>query len=173
MDPRPDPNPARSDRRDRAELTVAFEREARRMGSMATLLNHAVADAAGLHQTDHECIDLLDWAGPLTAGELAEHLGLTSGAVTGLIDRLEAGGWVERERDPSDRRRVYVRLSGRTSELAPLYEPLGEAVEAYRSSLTDDELATVVGFLELANRAVADTTAQARLRAAEVRQARG
>src|SRR5687768_2886836 len=98
-------------RRERPELIAAFDTETRRMGSMATLHNHAVAEAAGLHQTDQECLDLLDWAEPLTAGELARHLGLTSGAVTGLIDRLEAGGWVRRERDPSDRRRVYVHLS--------------------------------------------------------------
>ena len=50
------------------------------MGSMATLHNHAVAEYAGMHQTDQECIDLLDWTGPLTAGEIGSHLGLTSGA---------------------------------------------------------------------------------------------
>ncbi len=51
-----------------AELIAVFDREARRMGSMATLHNHAVADYAGLHQTDQECIDLLDWTGPAHRG---------------------------------------------------------------------------------------------------------
>lgn len=138
------------------------------MGSMATLHNHAVAEAAGLHQTDQECLDLLDWAEPLTAGELARHLGLTSGAVTGLIDRLEAGGWVRRERDPSDRRRVYVHLShDRGGELWPLYQPMSEAIDAYREALPDDELGTVVNFLEFANETLAEATAHARRLSAE------
>ena len=133
------------------------------MGSMATLHNHAIADAIGLHATDQECLDLLDWAEPLTAGELAVHLGLTSGAVTGLIDRLEAGGWVRRERDPTDRRRVYVHLSHeRGDELWPLYQPMSETIDAYRASLPDDDLAVVVRFLEFANQTLADATAHAR-----------
>src|SRR5262245_22873103 len=120
-------------RRTTAELVAVFDRETRRMGSMATLHNHAVADFAGLHQTDQECIDLLDWAGPLTAGEIGTHLGLTSGAVTGLVDRLEAAGWVHRERDAADRRRVIVRLAEDASggeSLWEVYRPLAEAIEA-------------------------------------------
>ena len=133
------------------------------MGSMATLHNHAIADAVGLHQTDQECLDLLDWAEPLTAGEIASHLGLTSGAVTGLIDRLEAGGWVRRERDAADRRRVFVHLSHeRGGELWPLYQPMSESIDAYRASLSAEELATVVRFLEFANQTIADATAHAR-----------
>src|SRR5687767_9967599 len=112
-------------RRTRAELIASFARETRRMGSMATLHNHAVADVAGLHQTDQECIDLLDWTGPITAGEIGAHLGLSSGAVTGLLDRLEATGWVRRERDPRDRRRIFVHLSDEHgAELWPVYQPL-------------------------------------------------
>src|SRR5688500_14942829 len=123
-------------RRSRAELIAVFDRETRRMGSMATLHNHAIADSIGLHPTDQECIDLLDWTGPLTAGEIGVHLGLSSGAVTGLVDRLEAGGWVQRERDPDDRRRVFVHLSTeRGAELWPLYQPLAEAINAHRDAL--------------------------------------
>ena len=151
------------DPRDRDALEAAFDREARRMGSMATLHNHAIAEALHLHLTDQECLDLLDWAEPLTAGEIAAHLGLTSGAVTGLVDRLEAGGWVRRERDATDRRRVFVHLSPeRGSEVWPLYQPMSETIDAYRSSLSDDELDVVVRFLEFANQMMADATAHAR-----------
>jgi DNA-binding MarR family transcriptional regulator len=133
------------------------------MGSVATLHNHAVADAVGLHQTDQECIDLLDWTGPITAGEIGVHLGLTSGAVTGLINRLEAGGWVERERDPRDRRRVIVHLSSeRGAELWPLYQRLAEAIDAYRDRLDANDLRVVVEFLEFANATIADATRHAR-----------
>ena len=138
------------------------------MGSMTTLHNHAVADFMGCHPTDQECIDLLDWTGPLTAGEIGTHLGLSSGAVTGLIDRLEAGRWVRRERDPDDRRRVVVHLAGeRTGELWPLYQPLSEAIEAYRDRLGVAELRVVVEFLEFANETIADATRHARRLSAE------
>lgn len=151
------------DRREREELAAAFDREARRMGSMATLHNHAVAEHMGVHQTDQECLDLLDWTGPLTAGEIGAYLGLSSGAVTGLIDRLEAGRWVRRERDPGDRRRVYVHISSeREDELWDLYQPLAEAVEAYRDSLDVDDLRVIVDFLEFANGTIADATLHAR-----------
>ena len=151
------------EQRDQAALVAAFDLEVRRMGSMATLHNHAIADAAGLHQTDQECLDLLDWAEPLTPGEIAKHLGLSSGAVTGLIDRLEAGGWVRRERDTADRRRILVHLShARAAELWPLYQPLSNAIDAYRDLLNADELVTVVRFLEFANQTLADATEHAR-----------
>jgi DNA-binding MarR family transcriptional regulator len=141
------------------ELIAVFDREARRMGSMATLHNHAVADAVGLHATDQECIDLLDWTGPLTAGEIGAHLGLSSGAVTGLIDRLEAGGWVRRERDARDRRRVIVHLSAeRGAELWDLYQPLADAIDRYRDALSSRDLRVVVEFLEFANETIADAT---------------
>jgi DNA-binding MarR family transcriptional regulator len=133
------------------------------MGSMATLHNHAVAEFIGLHQTDQECLDLLDWTGPLTAGEIGTHLGLTSGAVTGLLDRLEAGRWVRRERDPRDRRRVIVQLSDeRGAELWPLYQPLAEAINTYRERLSARDLRVVVEFLEFANETIAAATVHAR-----------
>ena len=153
----------RGRRRDRAELIASFDRETRRMGSMATLHNHAVAEFMGVHQTDQECIDLLDWTGPLTAGEIGVHLGLTSGAVTGLLDRLESGGWVRRERDPGDRRRVLVHLAGeRTGELWPVYQPLSEAISAFRDRLDSKDLRVIVEFLEFANETMADATRHAR-----------
>ena len=138
------------------------------MGSIATLHNHAVADYIGVHQTDQECLDLLDWTGPLTAGEIGTHLGLTSGAVTGLIDRLEAGGWVRRERDPADRRRVIVHTSTeRGAELWAVYQPVAEAIAAYRDGLNARDLRVVVEFLEFANETMAAGTRHARQLRAE------
>lgn len=140
------------------------------MGSVATLHNHAVADYMGVHITDEECIDLLDWTGPITAGEIGQHLGLSSGAVTALLDRLEAGGWVRRERDPADRRRVVVHLSGeRVAELWPVYRPLAEAIEAYRDDLDTPILRVVVEFLEFANESITEATLHARRLATDER----
>ena len=161
-------SPSSGERRGRPDLAAAFDKEARRIGSMATLHNHAVAEYMGVHQTDQECLDLLDWTGPLTAGEIGVHLGLSSGAVTGLVDRLEAGGWVRRERDPSDRRRVVVHVdTERGADLWRLYQPLAEAIEAYRDRLAVRDLRVVVEFLEFANETIADATRHARRLRAE------
>ena len=85
--------------------------EARRSGSLGTLHNRAAADLARMNQTDWDCLDVLDWTGPITAGELAKRVGLTSGAITGVLDRLERVGLARRVADPLDRRRVIVELA--------------------------------------------------------------
>ena len=72
--------------------------------------DQAVADTIGINRTDMRLIDLLDRAGRLTAGELAAGTGLTTGAITTAIDRLEQAGFARRVRDSADRRRVYVEL---------------------------------------------------------------
>src|ERR671939_1160989 len=77
--------------------------------SMETILFHqAVADVLGLHITDHKCLDLIHRFGAMPAGRLGELTGLTTGAVTGIIDRLEEAGYARRTNDPKDRRRTIV-----------------------------------------------------------------
>ena len=73
--------------------------------------DHAVADALGVNRTDMRCMDMLEREGPLPAGRLAEAAGLTSGAMTTALDRLERAGFVRRVRDREDRRRVLVELT--------------------------------------------------------------
>src|SRR4030095_3865035 len=83
-----------------------------RRHSTATVLFHAaIAEQLGLNATDHKAADLLMQRGPLSAGALAELAGVTTGSVTGMIDRLERAGWVRRTRDPADRRRIIVALA--------------------------------------------------------------
>ncbi len=81
-----------------------------RMGAQSVITSQTVADRFGLHTTDLECLDLIHVLKDPTAGELAKATGLTSGAVTALIDRLEKAGYAERIADPGDRRRVHVRI---------------------------------------------------------------
>src|ERR671933_1184232 len=76
--------------------------------------DQAVADALGINRTDMRCTDVLEREGPVTAGRLAEATGLTTGAITTVIDRLERGGFARRLRDPDDRRRVLVDLTPET-----------------------------------------------------------
>ncbi len=123
--------------------------QAGRRLSLATIMFHqAVADRLGLNPTDHKCIDLLASAGSTTAGELAEATGLTTGAITGVIDRLEAAGFVRREDDPDDRRRVIVRvIPKRYREIARLFEPFGAAVAEMGASYSERELTTILDFI--------------------------
>jgi DNA-binding MarR family transcriptional regulator len=96
----------------RTELHAELIRAGRSLGKASVMLNGACAERLGLHPTEWECVGILIDALPtsLTAGQIAEETGLTTGAVTGLLDRLEGKRWVTRERDPNDRRRVIVRL---------------------------------------------------------------
>lgn len=93
----------------------------------------ATAEAAGLNATDYYALNLLDLSGPLTSGDLAVGTGLTTGATTRLIDRLEKGGLVRRVPDPTDRRKVIVesvaRPEGLEQVLAGTRRRLGEVIE--------------------------------------------
>ena len=146
----------------RSSLLDELMLEARRSGSLGTLHSRAAAPLAGLNATDWECLDVLDWVGPITAGELARRVGITSGAVTGAIDRLENLGLVERGADPNDRRKVIVRLAdyeaiGSRAEHRPLTESfaaLGAEVSELNDRFDDDQLAAIVEWLRESNAAV-------------------
>jgi DNA-binding MarR family transcriptional regulator len=132
--------------------------------SLATIMFHqAVADRLGLHPTDHKCIGLLGSAGSATAGELAEATGLTTGAITGVIDRLEAAGFVRREDDPDDRRRVIIRVvPKRYGDIARLFEPFAAAVLEMGSRYSEKELATIVDFMARSCQVLRDATLELR-----------
>src|SRR3954468_2662759 len=104
--------------------------EVRRSQLATDRFDQAVADALGLNRTDMRCLDVLDREGPVTAGRLAHETGLTSGAITTAIDRLERGGFARRLPDPADRRRVLVELTpearGRASRFYASHAELGE-----------------------------------------------
>ena len=83
--------------------------------------DQAVADAAGLNRTDMRIIDALDQEGPVPAGRLAEVTGLSSGAMTTALDRLERAGYARRARDTGDRRRVLVELTEQAQTVHEFY----------------------------------------------------
>src|SRR5260370_1193529 len=100
-----------------------------------------------MNSTDLECLDHIP-GGPLTAGRLAELTGLTTGAITGVIDRLERAGLARRERDADDRRKTLVTMLPAVAErVAPLFEPMERAAMAVLSKYRDDELALFLDFL--------------------------
>jgi DNA-binding MarR family transcriptional regulator len=145
--------------------------QAGRRLSMATIMFHqAVADRLGLHPTDHKCIDLLASAGSTTAGELAEATGLTTGAITGVIDRLEAAGFVRREDDPNDRRRVIIRVvPKRYRDIARLFEPFAAAFAEMGGRYSAQELATILDFMTRSVQVLRDATLELRRQAPSAR----
>src|ERR1700761_8769333 len=95
---------------EQAELAADFAGAIRKTGSLMQLMGAAAADRIGLNATDLNCLNILSFSGQMTAGELARATGLTTASITGVADRLEEAGYVRRERDPRDRRRVVIRL---------------------------------------------------------------
>jgi DNA-binding MarR family transcriptional regulator len=123
--PSPSPPPRRE------LLAVELTSAGAGLGKASAMFSAALAEHMGLHPTEWECVGLLQEAGdePLTAGRLAELTGLTTGAVTGVLDRLESKGWVTRRRHPDDRRRVVIelvpdRLAGIATALAGMHQEM-------------------------------------------------
>jgi DNA-binding MarR family transcriptional regulator len=94
--------------RDKRQVYTELIDEVRRSQSATARFDQAVADALGLNRTDMRCMDVLQRAGSMTAGQLAAETGLSAGAMTTAIDRLERAGFAHRVRDTDDRRRVLV-----------------------------------------------------------------
>ena len=111
--------------------------------------DQAIADHLGMNRTDMRCVDLIDQAGGMTAGELAKAAGLTTGAVTAVVDRLERAGLARRVADPADRRRVRIEVTPKLWELTgPLMTPFLEESQTILDDYTTEELARFSDFLE-------------------------
>jgi MarR family transcriptional regulator, organic hydroperoxide resistance regulator len=126
----------------RGELLARLQRAAQTSTTDGILFHQAIADRVGLHVTDLRCLNVLAQAGPLTAGELGQQLGLgTTGAVTRMVDRLEAAGYVRRQPDPGDRRRVIIHpVPERLATIAPHYQGMATAWNDLLAAYTDEQL---------------------------------
>ena len=125
--------------------------EVRRSQSRTDAYDEAVATALGLNRTDFRCLDILSTEGTLTAGRLAELMGLTSGAMTSVLDRLENAGYTRRVRDTEDRRRVHVELTQAMHERAwRFYEPLMTMSTKLYGRYSEEQLQLILDFLEAA-----------------------
>jgi len=124
------------------ELSVVSRRS---MASYA-LFNQSVADRLGLHPTDLQCLNLLTLEpAPVTTGRIAELTGLTTGSATRLVDRLERAGYVVRERDAGDRRRVLVAMvPEKIAEFGRMWERLGGGWVSLFDDLDDSQLALII-----------------------------
>jgi DNA-binding MarR family transcriptional regulator len=139
----------------RSALLAGVAAEAPGQAAAAVRLSIAVAHQLGMPLTDIQCMGLLE-AGPAAPSDLAAQLGLTTGAVTKVLDRLEQSGFVARSPDPADRRRIVITADPEGFRvLAPYYAPMAEKMNRHLSGYSDDELRTVLDFMR-AGRTAAD-----------------
>jgi DNA-binding MarR family transcriptional regulator len=138
----------------RRELLSKLWDLGRKMSTQTVFLHQAVAQSVGLNATDTKCVDLIVRGpeGGVTAGKLSEMTGLTTGAITHILDRLEKRKFIERVRDAHDRRKVFLRV--RQESLAPVipkYEAIGKAFLGLAEEYGDEELQVICGYMEKAS----------------------
>jgi len=145
----------------RDELMAALNRAMREVSGQGVLYSQTVAERLGVGGADLECLDFIFTRGAVTAGELARLTGLTTGAITGVIDRLERAGFAKRESDPDDRRKVLVKvLPEALQRIMPLYEPMARASVGALSGYDDKDLALLLDFLGRVHQAAVGATAE-------------
>ena len=147
--------------RRRRRLTNAIKESLRDLRNQLSLLNHRVGARVELKDIDLDCLELINRHGPLSPSALARRAGLHPATMTGILDRLQRGGWVTRDRDPdaSDRRAVTVRvLRDRGGELFRLYAGMNSAMDRICAGYTEAELELLADFLRRTTNAGRDAT---------------
>jgi DNA-binding MarR family transcriptional regulator len=138
-----------------------LETAMRKSSAQGTLFAQAVAEHAGISSSDMDCIDFLNMEGRMTAGRLAELTGLTTGAITGVIDRMEKAGFVRRERDDSDRRKVFIApVPERLAEIGRFYELMQRAMQKQSDAYSDAELKLLLRYAAESYQSILDATNQ-------------
>jgi DNA-binding MarR family transcriptional regulator len=151
------------DARQRRRLTTSIKEALRDLRNQLSLLNHQVGARVELKDVDLDCLEIIGRHGPLSPTALARRAGLHPATITGIIDRLQRGGWVTRERDPdaADRRAVAVRaLRDRNAELFRLYAGMNDSIDEILAGYSEAELALIGDFLRRTTSAGHDATAE-------------
>ena len=146
---------------DGRELRDALQREMPWYISAAVRYQIAIANQLQMPVTDVHAIGALVEFGPIGVRRLAELMGMTTGATTRLVDRLERAGYVRREADPEDRRRVALHLvDRRAAEIGRYYEPMGQLWQAQVAGYSDEQMRFLLEFLRTGrDHALAETAA--------------
>src|SRR5947199_10812078 len=135
-------------KRRRRRLTTSIKESLRELSIQLAQLNRQVGGKVDLRDGDLECLDMVSRYGPLSPSALARRAGLHPATMTGVLDRLERGGWIVRDRDASDRRAVVVQvLPDRYADLLRLYSRMSRSMNKLLAGYSDSELATIADFL--------------------------
>jgi DNA-binding MarR family transcriptional regulator len=140
-------------RKPKQALVGELIREFRVSGNQDDAFDSLAAERLGVSETDLRCLNIIENSGGLTAGELAHQAGLTPGAVTGVIDRLEQAGYARRSSDPADRRRIRVEVTPAFNAAAErIWGPLARDWQSTLATrFTAEELERITAFLRATN----------------------
>lgn len=145
----------------RRQLSNEIKQSLREMSNQIALLNHQVCARVDLRDVDLECFDLISQRGPLSPSAIARQAALHPATVTGILDRLQRRGWVDRGADPADRRGTLVRARPeRNAELFGHYASMNTAMDVLLASYHAADLAVIGDFLGRASAAAVDATTE-------------
>jgi DNA-binding MarR family transcriptional regulator len=145
--------------RRRRRLTNEIKDSLRDLRGQLALLNHQIGARLELKDVDLDCLDLISRHGPLSPSALARRADLHPATMTGILDRLERGGWITRDRDPDDRRAVAVRAQrDRAGEVFGLYAGMNSKLDELCAGYGDDQLELLADFLRRTTEAGRDAT---------------
>jgi DNA-binding MarR family transcriptional regulator len=134
--------------RRRQRSTAEIRGSLRELRIQLSVLNYRVGSQLELKDVDLDCFDIIEAYGPLSPTALARRAGLHPATMTGILDRLERGGWIVRERDPSDRRAVVVRaIRERYAELMRQYAGMSRSMNKLLAGYSDSELELIADFM--------------------------
>jgi DNA-binding MarR family transcriptional regulator len=157
------PSRAGSTRPTAPKASSSGESLGRELSAAVILFHEAVAARLGLSAVEWKCLGLLDQHGPTTAGRLAELSGYTTGAMTGIVDRLEKAGYVRRDPNPHDRRSIIIHClpnPALRTQVMPIFASLGRAMEEACSHYSAQELAAIQDYFERTIQVLRDETAK-------------
>lgn len=160
----------------RAALVTLLDRTMRAAGAQRVLYSNALASRMGLRQIDLECLYIITLNEDVTPGLLAARTGLTTGAITGVVDRIQRKGYIVRERDPADRRRIFLRpVDERIAEIRRLNRDMIDLWVAGLEGYSEDELSFLIAFAQRHYASAVEATTRLQSgeadRAAEAREA--
>jgi DNA-binding MarR family transcriptional regulator len=132
----------------RRHRALEVRRALRQVNNQVSLLSHRVSAKADLKDIDLGTMDYLSQYGPLSATAIARGVGIHPATLTGVLDRLERGGWIVRERDATDRRAVVIRVdSKRSADMFAMYEGMNSRMDALLADFSEEQLTVIVEFL--------------------------
>jgi DNA-binding MarR family transcriptional regulator len=152
---------SREARRARRQRITEAKQSLRELRIELSVLNHRVGSQSEIKDVDFDCLDVITRYGPISPTTLARRIGVHTATMTGILDRLERGGWIVRDRDERDRRAMLVRgVPGKQRDIIQLYGGMNSSLDEILDSYSDDQIDLVVDFLRRCTQAGQSATDQ-------------